>query len=86
MLRERGLSLRRLAQTAGVNASHLSRVLRRSDYKTVSGELATRVAIALDLPEDYFPESREAAVIERVKSDSRWRDELYDLTIRKGRD
>jgi hypothetical protein len=34
-------------------------------------------AIALGLPRDYFPEYREAFVIDRVRSDPRLRDELY---------
>jgi hypothetical protein len=61
-----------------VTQGHLSRILRRSDYKGVSPELAGRVAQALDLPIDYFPEFREGAVIARVKQDSRYRDRLYD--------
>jgi transcriptional regulator with XRE-family HTH domain len=78
LLRQRGWSLRKLAKTAGVSPSHLSRVLRRADYKTAGGELAGRVAVALGLPQDYFPEFREAAVIARVRADSAWRDDLYD--------
>jgi transcriptional regulator with XRE-family HTH domain len=81
MLRERGWSLRALATAAGVSPSHLSRVLRQADYKTAGGDLAGRVADALGLPVDYFPEFREAAVIDRVKSDPGWRDRLYDHEV-----
>jgi hypothetical protein len=35
------------------------------------------VAIALDLPEDYFPEYRESVVLEHVKKDVDLRDEIY---------
>jgi hypothetical protein len=47
------------------------------NYKTASADLARRVAIALDVPEDYFPEFREAFVIERIRRDPRLREKLY---------
>jgi len=34
--------------------------------------------VELNLPEDYFPEYREAAVIEHLKADPKLRDELYE--------
>jgi transcriptional regulator with XRE-family HTH domain len=77
LLRERGMSIRALASTVGVSDSHLSRVLRRADYKTPSVELATNVARAFGLPADYFPEIREAYVFARVKADSKLRNRLY---------
>lgn len=69
--------MRRLSQLAGVTDAHLSRVLRGVNYKTVSGDLARRVALALDLPEDYFPEYREVFVIDRVKNDAELRERVY---------
>jgi transcriptional regulator with XRE-family HTH domain len=60
-----------------LNPSHLSRVLRGADRTRPSTDLIRRVAEALDLPAGYFPELREAAVIERVKSDPELRDQLY---------
>ena len=60
------MSVTALAARAGVSQPHLSRVLRRRDYKSVSGELAGRVARALDLPEDYFPEFRERVVMDEI--------------------
>jgi transcriptional regulator with XRE-family HTH domain len=78
LLEERGMSLRALARQVGVTDAHLSRVLRRADYKTVSGALAGRVAEALGLPKDYFPEYRETFVIGQVRADRRLRDELYE--------
>jgi transcriptional regulator with XRE-family HTH domain len=78
LLQARGLSLRALARAASVSEGHLSRVLRRAEYKTVSGELAGRIAEALGLPKDYFPEYRERYVIEKVRADRRLRDELYE--------
>lgn len=83
MLADRKLSIRGLAKRAGVTDAHLSRVLRGAAYKTPSGELARRVAIALDLPEDYFPEYREAFVIERIKRDARLREDLYRKLSRR---
>jgi transcriptional regulator with XRE-family HTH domain len=78
LVRARGLSLRKLAQRADVNPSHLSRVLRRANYKTPSGELVRRVALALDLPHDYFPEYRASVVVQRINESEELRDELYD--------
>lgn len=78
LLAQREMSLRALARQVGVTDAHLSRVLRRVGYKTPSGELAGRVAEALGLPIDYFPEYREAFVIDQIKRDSRLRDQLYD--------
>lgn len=77
LLEERGMSLRALARAAEVNAGHLSRVLRQRDYKSPSAELTERVALAFELPRDYFPEFREAVVIRRIRSDARLRDEVY---------
>lgn len=77
MLEKRGYSLRRLAREAGIDPSHLSRVLRQSSYKTPSGELTGKVAEALGLPKDYFPEYRQAVVLERVQADAELRDRLY---------
>jgi transcriptional regulator with XRE-family HTH domain len=77
LLEERGYSLRRLAREAGIDPSHLSRVLRRANYKTPSGELTRKVAEALALPHDYFREYRQAVVLERIRADSRIRERLY---------
>ena len=78
LLAARKLSQRRLAQLIDLNPSHLSRVLRAVDYKSPSADLVGRVALALGLPEDYFPEYRVARVAEAVAADPKLRDELYD--------
>jgi transcriptional regulator with XRE-family HTH domain len=83
LLEEREMSVRALAATIGISDSHLSRVLRRSDYKTPSSDLTRRVALSLGLPPDYFPEFREAYVVEQVKSDPKLRNELYSRLKRK---
>lgn len=77
LLSERGMSLRSLAAAAQVEPSHLSRVLRRERYKSPSGDLARRVALALGLRPDYFPEYREAVVVERIRKDPALRDRLF---------
>ena len=84
LLAEREMSLRALAREVGVTDAHLSRVLRRVEYKTPSADLARRVAVALGLPPDYFPEFREGFVIDWIRSDRALRDELYDR-LRKRR-
>ena len=78
LLEEQGLSVSSFAELLGVSQSHLSRVLRRVDYKTPSLSLMTRAAEALGLSPDYFPDVREAAVISTVKTDSDLRDCVYD--------
>lgn len=77
LLAERGLSLRALAVRIGVDHAHLSRAVRGANGKTIGGDLARRIALALDLPADHFPEYREAVVLERVREDAALRDRLY---------
>jgi transcriptional regulator with XRE-family HTH domain len=77
LLAERRLSQRKLAQLIDLNPSHLSRVLRGADQTRPSVELIRRIADALDLPAGYFPELREAAVIQRLRQDPGLRDVLY---------
>jgi hypothetical protein len=45
--------------------------------KTASADLARRVAVALGLPPDYFPEFREAFVVEHIRRDADLRERLY---------
>jgi transcriptional regulator with XRE-family HTH domain len=85
LLHDRGMSLRALAATIGISDSHLSRVLRRADYKTPSPDLTRKVARALGLPPDYFLEFREAYVIERIRSDPKLRNDLYARLTRDPR-
>jgi len=85
LLAERGMSVRALAREASVSQPHLSRVLRRADYKTPSLELCRSVAKALDLPEDYFPEFREAVVSRHVEEDAGFRDRVYSQILRSAR-
>jgi transcriptional regulator with XRE-family HTH domain len=77
LLRERGWSQRRLAAAVGVDPAHISRTLARSAGRGPSAALAARVAVALDLPQDYFPEYREEQVIAAVRRDPQLRERLY---------
>jgi transcriptional regulator with XRE-family HTH domain len=77
LLAERGLSQRKLAQLVDLNPSHLSRVLRGADRTRPSTDLIRRIARALNLPAGYFPELREAAVVEKLRTDPELRDKLY---------
>src|SRR5690242_17457523 len=81
LLRERGLSLRAVARRAGVNDAHLSRALRGARSKSVSGDLAGRVAHALELPEDYFIEYRRWRLEALLRDDSTAVDWAYDRLI-----
>jgi transcriptional regulator with XRE-family HTH domain len=77
LLESRSMTLRELAREVGVGHDHLSRVVSGSRSKRASAELTRKVAAALDLPEDYFPEARLAFVVERLAENPKLRDELY---------
>jgi transcriptional regulator with XRE-family HTH domain len=77
LLEERGWSQRDLARAAGVDPAYISRALRRGRRSAVAPELAARVALALGLSDDYFPECRERQVIEAVRNDPALRDRLH---------
>lgn len=77
LLQERDLSMRQFASRAGVNVSHLSRLVNGKAGRGATGELAIKLARVLELPDDYFPEAREQMVIEAVRSDRDLRDSIY---------
>ncbi len=78
LLRERNLSLRALARMVDVGGDHLSRVVRGDRGKRAAGELTRRVAVALELPEDYFPEARFEFIVERLGEHPMLRDRVYN--------
>jgi transcriptional regulator with XRE-family HTH domain len=78
LLQERELSLRALARVVGVGDDHLSRVLRGDRNKKATGDLTRRVAVALGLSEDYFPEARMEFIVEHLGEHSMLRDRVYD--------
>lgn len=71
------MSVSALAREAGVTQSFLSKVLRGAHYKAPSGDLARRIAVALGLPPDYFPEYRERFVLDCVRTNPTLRESLY---------
>jgi transcriptional regulator with XRE-family HTH domain len=77
LLAEREMSMRALGREVEVSQSHLSRVCEPGSGRIASGELARRVALALGLPEDYFPEFRSAAVHEAVDADPLLREQIF---------
>jgi hypothetical protein len=55
--------------------------MRRADYKTASSDLMRKIAAALGVPPDHFPEYRQIRVIERIKADPTLRDDLYSRFV-----
>lgn len=82
LLLERGMSLRGLSRQLGLDATYLSRV--RRGQKRLPVDLPKQVAVALGLPEDYFPEAREALISEAVRRDPELREQIY-RTVSKAR-
>jgi transcriptional regulator with XRE-family HTH domain len=80
LLEERQLNLLALSRAAGVSDSHLHRVI--TGQKRPSGRLASDVARALGLAEDYFPETRADFICHLVQTDPQERDALYDRLMR----
>jgi transcriptional regulator with XRE-family HTH domain len=83
LLLERGLSLRELSRRLGMDATYLSRV--RRGQKRLPVDLPKRVAVALGLPEGYFPETREAAILDAVRRDPELRERIYRTVSQAGR-
>lgn len=83
LLEQRGLTVHGIAVKAGVTPSHLNRVLRQAEYKTPSADLCRQIALALDLPADYWPEYRERVVTDKIHSDAKLREELYERIQRR---
>lgn len=80
LLHEHGLSLRELSRRLGMDATYLSRV--RRGQKRLPEDLPKRVAVALGLPEDYFPETRETLILEAVRREPGLREQIYRTVSR----
>lgn len=80
LLRERRMSLRALARAVDVDVAHLSRTLR-AGARPPTAALAERVAVALNLPPCYFPESRYGTVCARLADDPDLLDWVYDALV-----
>lgn len=83
LLRERSLTQRELARRVGVNPSYITFVLNAK--RAPSRKLLEATARALDLPPDYFRETRESIVLERLRADPPLLDRVYRLVTRAGR-
>lgn len=78
LMADAGISLRELARRADATAPHISRLIRRVDYRNTPGaDLLARIARVFDLEPEYFAEYREARVVEAVKKDPKLRDQLF---------
>jgi transcriptional regulator with XRE-family HTH domain len=75
LLKERKTSLRELGRRLGVDPTHLSRV--RQGKKRLPDNLPERVAMALGLPRDYFPETREHIIIQTMRTRPDLREQIY---------
>jgi transcriptional regulator with XRE-family HTH domain len=83
LLLEHGLSLRQLSRRLGMDATYLSRV--RRGHKRLPADLPKRVAVALGLPEDYFPETREAVILDAVRRDPDLRERIFRIVSKPRR-
>lgn len=84
LFRENGWTQRAVALELGLDPSFLSKALRGAAYKRLSADVISRVSELAGLPRDYYPEVREAAVIDAVRADAELRDRLFD-ELRLGR-
>jgi transcriptional regulator with XRE-family HTH domain len=82
LLNQRGLTLRALARdVGGIDHAYLSRMVH--GQLPVNAQHVRRIARRLDLPDDYFPEVREAAVVDAVRRRPKLRDEIYFERVRR---
>lgn len=84
LLKEHNLSVNTLAKAIGTNQSHLSRGLRGADNKGLSIEIIQSVREHLGLPVGFFPEEREALVVEQIRRDPELRERLYKRLPSRG--
>ena len=83
--RDQKLSIRSLAKASDVDPSFFAKALHGKASKRLSAQVIRRASRTLGLPEDYFPEVREQAVLDAVRAELRQeparRDELYDRVV-----
>lgn len=85
VLDQRGISVRELARDVGLDSGHLTRLIRHdSTGQKVTGEVAERIALQLDLDPGFFVETREAAIVRHMRARPAWRDETYDTLEASG--
>lgn len=76
-------TLNALAARLGIGQSHLWRVVNRPNERRPSLELVSRVARELDLPDDYFVETRQATVREYLAAHPQRLNTLYREALRE---
>ena len=70
-------SLNALASRIGVGQSHLWRVVNRPSERRATLDLITKVARVLDLPDDYFLETRADIVVQYLRAHPTRLNRLY---------
>lgn len=84
LLAERGLSLRVVArEVGGFDHGYLSRML--SGKVAPNPQHVARISDYLGLPDDYFPEVREARTVDAIRQDAELRDRTYSRWVRRRR-
>jgi plasmid maintenance system antidote protein VapI len=82
LLKARNVTLRSLArELGGIDHAYLSRMV--NGKARVNADQAARIAAHLGLQPEYFPEVREALVIEAIKANKKLRDSLYFERVKK---
>lgn len=82
LLTERGLTQRALArEVGGFDHAYLSRML--AGKVAANPEHLARISQYLGLPQDFFPEVRQARTINAIRKDPKLRDEIYFGLVRK---
>src|SRR5437588_9628689 len=77
LLKQRGWSVRHLAEKAKISQPHLSRIISGERKGNVKPETVLAVTRTLGLPDDYFPEIRESRVISAIKGNPSLREKIY---------
>ena len=85
LLKERNLTVNALAKGIGKSQSHLSRALRGADSKAISIAIIQSVREHLGLPVGFFPEKREALVIEHIQRNPDLRERLYKRLLSRAK-
>jgi transcriptional regulator with XRE-family HTH domain len=84
---ERGYSFRRLADEIGVEQSYLSRIKgddpSEPQWRPPSMRVLERLAGALGVEADYFPEYRCGVIEETIRADAQLRNRFYDAIMRR---